>query len=495
MRASRIGVRLMFRTFWPATLGYRIRLAAGAILAVVGPVIDTVQIWMFKLLIDDVIVPRNLAAFPLLALGYLAIGWAQAVGSFTDQWLADWVGERFVLDLRTRLFDHLQGLAVDFFDRRQLGDTLSRLTGDVEAIERVLVSGVTEAVSYLVQIGLFTAALFYLNWRRVGLAGGRAGVPARRPVLLRARIKDASREQRRWTGSVTAVARSGWATLAAVQRIRPRARDRAVPAGGPGPVHRTAAGHPAAWGVRGIDGAAGGRRRRGGGGVGRVGARSGSDLPGRAPDVRDLLVAALQPGQGRRPAVERRLRGDRWCRADSRTSWPSGRRWPSRHTRARSGAPGANWSSTRSSSAIPGWSGRPFPTSRSSSHPGSGWRWSGRAVPASRPSPSCCCASTTRAGAGSASDRHRSEGSFAGLAAPEHRHRPPGDLGVRRNGPGQHPLGRPDATERQLVEAAVAADAHEFIIGAPRRLRELGSASAAGCCPAANGSDWPSPAR
>ena len=223
MRATRIGVRLMFRTFWPATRGYRSRLAASAILAVVGPAMDTVQIWMFKLLIDDVIVPRNFAAFPLLALGYLAIGSAQAVGSFTDQWLADWVGERFVLDLRTRLFDHLQGLAVDFFDRRQLGDTLSRLTGDIDAIERVLVSGVTEAVSYLFQIGLFTAALFYLNWQLalVSVVAAPGFLLAAR--YFSARIKDASREQRRWTGSVTAVAEESLGNLALIQAYDRRA--------------------------------------------------------------------------------------------------------------------------------------------------------------------------------------------------------------------------------------------------------------------------------
>jgi ATP-binding cassette subfamily B protein len=130
--------------------------------------------------------------------------------------LADWVGERFVLDLRTRVFGHLQGLGVDFFDRRQLGDTLSRLTGDIEAIERVLVSGVTEAVSYLVQIGLFTAALFYLNWQLalVSVVAAPGFLFAAR--YFSARIKDASREQRRWTGSVTAVAEESLGNLAVV---------------------------------------------------------------------------------------------------------------------------------------------------------------------------------------------------------------------------------------------------------------------------------------
>jgi ATP-binding cassette subfamily B protein len=220
---SRIGVRLMYRTFWPATRGYRGRLAVSAILAVVGPVTDTTQIWMFKLLIDDVIVPRNFGAFPLLALGYLAIGSAQAVGSFIDQWLAGWLGERFVMDLRTRVFDHLQGLSVDFFDRRQLGDTLSRLTGDIDAIERVLVSGVTEAVSYLFQIGLFTAALFFLNWQLalVSVVAAPAFLLATR--FFSRRIKDASREQRRWTGSLTAVAEESLGNLALVQAYDRRA--------------------------------------------------------------------------------------------------------------------------------------------------------------------------------------------------------------------------------------------------------------------------------
>jgi ABC-type multidrug transport system fused ATPase/permease subunit len=215
--ASPIGTRLIFREFWPATRGYRGRLGASALLAVAGPVVDTVQIWMFKLLIDDVIVPRNLAVFPLLAVGYLAVGLAQGVGSYADQWLGNWLSERFVLDLRTRVFDHLQGLSVDYFDRRQLGDIVSRLTSDIDAIERVVVSGVTEAGSYLVQIGLFAAALIYLNWQLALVSLVAAPVFLLAGRHFSARIKDAAREQRRSTGSLTAVAEESLGNLALVQ--------------------------------------------------------------------------------------------------------------------------------------------------------------------------------------------------------------------------------------------------------------------------------------
>jgi ABC-type multidrug transport system fused ATPase/permease subunit len=192
-------------------------LLASLLLVAVGPFLDTAQVWMFKLLIDDVLIPRNFHAFPAIAAGYLGIGLAQGIGSFSDELLSAWLGERFVLDLRTRLFDHLHRLSVDFFDRRQLGDTLSRLTGDIDSIEALVLSGVTSTLSYAFEIVLFTGALFYLNWR-LALAA-MVAAPAFLAIarFFSARIKNASREQRRRSGSVTAAAEETLANVALVQ--------------------------------------------------------------------------------------------------------------------------------------------------------------------------------------------------------------------------------------------------------------------------------------
>jgi ABC-type multidrug transport system fused ATPase/permease subunit len=211
------GIRKIFRIFWPATRPYRGRLLLSLLLVAVGPFLDTAQIWMYKLLIDDVLVPRNFAAFPLIAAAYVGIALAQGVGSFCDEMLSTWLGERFVLDLRTRLFDHLHRLPVDFFNRRQLGDTLSRLTGDIDAIEALVLSGVTRTLAYLFEIVLFTGALFYLNWRLALAAMLAAPVFALAARYFSGRIKDASREQRRRSGSVTAVAEESLGNVALVQ--------------------------------------------------------------------------------------------------------------------------------------------------------------------------------------------------------------------------------------------------------------------------------------
>ena len=85
--------------------------------------------------------------------------------SWIDEFLTAWVGERFVLNLRVELFAHLQRLSLGFFERRQLGDIMSRLGGDVSEIETLVLTGVNMALTYAFQILLFTGMLFYLDWR------------------------------------------------------------------------------------------------------------------------------------------------------------------------------------------------------------------------------------------------------------------------------------------------------------------------------------------
>jgi ABC-type multidrug transport system fused ATPase/permease subunit len=210
-------LRAIFRRFWPTMRPYRWPLVASCGLVAVAPAIDTAQIWTFKLLIDDVLVPADARAFIPIALVYLGLAIGQGITSFVDELLATWLGERFVLDLRSRVFEHLNELSLDFFDRRELGDTLSRLTGDIDAIEALLVSGITRALSHAVEILFFAGALFYLDWRLAlsALVAAPGFLFAAR--YFSKRIKQASREQRRRAGSITSTAEEGLANLALVQ--------------------------------------------------------------------------------------------------------------------------------------------------------------------------------------------------------------------------------------------------------------------------------------
>jgi ATP-binding cassette, subfamily B, bacterial len=210
-------VREIFRRFWPYARPYRRWLALSLVLIVLVPLLDTVAIWMFKVVIDEVLVPQEFGPFVWIAAAYLGLTLLAGMLGFCDEYLATWVGERFLLDLRTKFFSHLQGLSLDFFDRRRLGDLISRLTGDITSIEAFVLSGVTDAISYLARIVFFSAALFYLQWDLALislLVAPLFWLAAKRFSRL---IKVASREKRRRSGSISAVAEESLSNAALVQ--------------------------------------------------------------------------------------------------------------------------------------------------------------------------------------------------------------------------------------------------------------------------------------
>ncbi|MER6918825.1 ABC transporter ATP-binding protein [Streptomyces spiralis] len=215
--APPLSVREVFRRFWPYTRGRRGRLLPLALFSVLGPLVDGGELWLFKVVVDEVLVPRDLSPFLWIAPAYLGLIVVSGILGFADDVLSAYVSESFLLALRSDVFRHVQGLSLGFFERRRLGDLLSRVTGDVDAVETFLLSGVADVLYYVIQLGVFLGLLFYLSWDLTLLA--LVIVPlfwgaARHFSRL---VKEASRERRRRSGSLTAVAEESLGNVALVQ--------------------------------------------------------------------------------------------------------------------------------------------------------------------------------------------------------------------------------------------------------------------------------------
>jgi ATP-binding cassette subfamily B protein len=209
--------REVFRRFWPDARPYRGVFALTLVFAALAPLVEAAQIWLFKHVVDDVLVPRDFGPFAWIAAMFLALVLLDGLIGFADDYLSTWVGERFLLRLRVRVFAHLQHLSMGFFETRRLGDVLSRLTGDVAAIEGLVLSGVADALALTLSLVVFAGALFVLSWKLAAVS--LVVLPlfwlvARRFTRL---IRAASREKRRRTGSIGAVAEESLAHAALVQ--------------------------------------------------------------------------------------------------------------------------------------------------------------------------------------------------------------------------------------------------------------------------------------
>ncbi|WP_377267244.1 ABC transporter ATP-binding protein [Peterkaempfera sp. SMS 1(5)a] len=203
--APAIPVREIFRRFWPWVRPDRYWLPVSTALLVAGAAGEVVSVLLFKNLIDNVLVPRNFGGFWATAAAMVVVALASALLVFLGQYTATRIAERFLLRLRTGVVAHLHTLPPDTLRKRWHGDVVARLTTDIDQIEQLVASGVIDAASALISLVFFAAAAFYLSWPLALAACAVAPLFWFAARHFAGRIQRLSRESRRCEGSVTAV--------------------------------------------------------------------------------------------------------------------------------------------------------------------------------------------------------------------------------------------------------------------------------------------------
>jgi len=141
---------------------------------------DLLEPWPLKIVFDHVIGSKTpppwlrawfvggthpLSLLNAAALAVLAIALVGAVSSYGEKYLSTTVGTRVAYDLRRMLYHHLQRLSLSFYDRRQTGDMVVRLTSDIDAAESFITSAVLAIVLDLVTLVGMLCVMAYLDWR------------------------------------------------------------------------------------------------------------------------------------------------------------------------------------------------------------------------------------------------------------------------------------------------------------------------------------------
>ncbi|MET7749281.1 ABC transporter ATP-binding protein [Micromonospora sp. NPDC005367] len=103
-----------------------------------------------------------------LVIGGLAI--ADALLSLAQRWYSARIGEGIILDLRTRVYDHVQRMPLQFFTRTQTGALVSRLNNDVLGAQRAFTSTLSGVVSNVIQLVLTAGVMFTLSWQITALS-------------------------------------------------------------------------------------------------------------------------------------------------------------------------------------------------------------------------------------------------------------------------------------------------------------------------------------
>jgi len=118
-----------------------------------------------RAIIDDVLVTGDFSRLWRLIGGLVGVYALLQAVTMVEQYVRHVLGARFILDLRVRLYAHLQRLSLAFFEQTSTGELMSRVTNDVEALENFVTHGVTLTAVDLLRLLGASAILVTLEWR------------------------------------------------------------------------------------------------------------------------------------------------------------------------------------------------------------------------------------------------------------------------------------------------------------------------------------------
>jgi len=97
--------------------------------------------------IDDGIRAGDKSALTVVLVLFIAAALVNWGATYAQTYLVSWVGQRALQDLRSTLFEHLQRLSVGFYERNKAGVVISRITNDVQALDQLVTDGVVTLFS------------------------------------------------------------------------------------------------------------------------------------------------------------------------------------------------------------------------------------------------------------------------------------------------------------------------------------------------------------
>jgi len=155
-------------------------------------------------IIDEVVGNRLLDRLPMLILGLVGVYALTGLLNFGEQYLRHVLGERFILDFRVLLYDYLQRLSISFFEDQQTGEIMSRITNDVNALEDFVTHSVGFLIVDLLRLVGTAIILLVLDWQLALLTLLPVPVLAVAMRLFNTRVRPIYRQIRDRLGDINA---------------------------------------------------------------------------------------------------------------------------------------------------------------------------------------------------------------------------------------------------------------------------------------------------
>jgi len=155
----------VFRRMMAFSSPYRTRLIGTTILIILLAILGPIRPYLIDRMVQGPIRQgdaQGLLNWTLLIVFLLIV---ESILQFYQTYSANELGQNVILDMRVKLFRHLTGFRLRYFDKTPIGRLVTRAVSDIETVSEVFSSGILIIFGDLLKLIIVVGFMFYMNWK------------------------------------------------------------------------------------------------------------------------------------------------------------------------------------------------------------------------------------------------------------------------------------------------------------------------------------------
>ena len=143
---------------------YKVKFTLTAVLTVILGFLAPVKPALIGKAIDENIAGGDMDGLLRITMITIAVLVIESVFQFYQTYNANWLGQSVTIDMRSKLFNHVSRFRLKFFDNTPIGTLVTRLVSDIETIGEIFSQGILIIIGDILKLIVVVGYMFYLDW-------------------------------------------------------------------------------------------------------------------------------------------------------------------------------------------------------------------------------------------------------------------------------------------------------------------------------------------
>lgn len=144
---------------------YAKRMALAVVCIILAASANLYVPWILKDIIDQVLANKDMSTLNAIAGGIVVVFFLRAIFLYGQTYLMSFIGQKVIIDIRAAVYAQLQRLSLSYYEKRQTGQLMSYITNDVSAVQGALVDSMIDLVTEGMTLIGSISIMFYLHWQ------------------------------------------------------------------------------------------------------------------------------------------------------------------------------------------------------------------------------------------------------------------------------------------------------------------------------------------